>query len=222
MIRIYGRRFSPFVRKVLVVAELLGIEVEPIAFEAHAPPPEFIAGSPLGKMPLLIDGDYVLPDSSAIVAYLNASAGVSASVFPDDPKALGQALWFEEYADTAMQGVVSTVFFNRIVKAVLRGQHADQSAIRHGIEVLLPPVLAYLESALPEPGSFLCGERITIADVAIASALVNFSHAGILPGSETGTRLAAWAAFMFDQPCFAGPIAEERTTIEKRRTTVAN
>lgn len=217
MIRIYGRRFSPFVRKVLVVAELLGIEVELMAFEAHSPPPEFVAGSPLGKMPLLIDGDYVLPDSSAIVAYLDAMAGARATVFPADPKALGQTLWFEEYADTAMQGIVSTVFFNRIVKAVLRGQPADPAAIQQGEEVLLPPVLAYLENSLPEPGRYLCGPRMTVGDIAIASALVNFSHAGVLPDPKTKPRIAAWAKFMFDQPCFAARLVEERATIEKRR-----
>ena len=60
--KLYGAPQSPFVRKVRVALEEKGLTY---AIELPAP-----ALHPMGKMPVLRDGDLVVPDSSVICAYL--------------------------------------------------------------------------------------------------------------------------------------------------------
>ena len=44
----------------------------------------------------------------------------------------------------------------------------------------LPPMLDYLERTVPDEGGYLVGDRLTLADLAVASPFVNFRHAGSL------------------------------------------
>ena len=72
---LYGSSLSPFVRKVLAFASEKGIELE-VRPTGEAPGQhcaEFVSASPLRKMPALVDGDFALPDSSAIVHFWKRS-----------------------------------------------------------------------------------------------------------------------------------------------------
>ena len=71
---VYGSSLSPYVRKVLAFAAEKGIELElkPTGDAPGQPNQDFLAASPLRKMPALRDGDFTFADSSAIVHYLEA------------------------------------------------------------------------------------------------------------------------------------------------------
>jgi glutathione S-transferase len=105
-----GASVSPFTRKVLVVAAEKGITFE------HRPTnprssddPDYLLASPFRKIPALKDGDYTLCDSTAIIAYLDAKHP-NPAVIPQEARARGTAIWFEEMADTILAPVVSKVF----------------------------------------------------------------------------------------------------------------
>ena len=69
---VYGPSLSPYVRKVLVFAAEKGIAVEQsTATRGPDADPAYLAASPFRKIPALKDGDFLLSDSSAIVAYLD-------------------------------------------------------------------------------------------------------------------------------------------------------
>ena len=76
MLRVIGSFVSPYVRKVLACMNLKGVayEVDPITpFYGNE---EFERLSPLRRIPVLVDGDFHLSDSSVICAYLDeTSAG---------------------------------------------------------------------------------------------------------------------------------------------------
>ena len=88
---IYGSSLSPYVRKVLAFAGEKGIEfdLQPTGFPNHSP--EYLEASPFRKMPALRDGDYTLPDSSAIIHYLEAKFPQPALI-PSDPQLRGNLL----------------------------------------------------------------------------------------------------------------------------------
>ena len=80
----------------------------PVSIELEVTPvgpgdqnPDFRAASPFGKMPALVDGDYCLPDSSAIVHYLEAMHPEPALI-PVEPRARARTIWFDEFADTVL------------------------------------------------------------------------------------------------------------------------
>lgn len=89
---LYGSTLSPFVRKVAAYAAEKGIKLELRPFQLTDPDPEFCAASPFRKMPALVDGDYCLSDSTAIVHYLEAKYP-EPELIPAEPRARGRVIW---------------------------------------------------------------------------------------------------------------------------------
>ena len=121
---LYGSTMSPFVRKVAAFAAEKGIELELQPTGFPNPTPEFRAASPFGKMPALVDGDYQLADSSAIIHYLEAKYP-EPELIPSDPRERGRTIWFDEFADTLLFACGAKMFFNRIVAPRFLGRDGD-------------------------------------------------------------------------------------------------
>jgi glutathione S-transferase len=70
-IRLYGSWFSPFARKVALALELKGLPYEPIDALARDRRAELLELNPRGEVPVLVDGDLVVVNSSDILQYLD-------------------------------------------------------------------------------------------------------------------------------------------------------
>jgi len=86
---LYFAPASPPARTCLLVARYLGLDinvkfVDLGAGEQHTD--EFAKLNPLHKVPVLVDGDLVLTESRAIVAYLINSRKPGHALYPSDPK----------------------------------------------------------------------------------------------------------------------------------------
>ena len=126
--KLYGVKGSPFVRKALVALEEKGLPYELETMVSVNPKsPELLALHPLGKIPVLRDGDVVVPDSSVICAYLEKKLP-SPALYPDDPAELAKALFLEEYADTRMFEVLGPILFERVVKRFVMKQEPGRGA----------------------------------------------------------------------------------------------
>ena len=213
---VYGSSLSPYVRKVLAFAAEKGIEVElkPTGDAPGQPGPEFLAASPLRKMPALRDGDFTLADSSAIVHYLEAKQPQPALI-PTEPELRGKAIWFEEYADTVLTSCGAKMFFNRIVAPLFFKKPGDLDAADKAEREEFPPILDYLESVAPEPGSFLVGDRLTLADIAVASPFANLHHLGCAKDETRHGRLYAYVDSILSRPSFAPWIERETALLAK-------
>ena len=77
-----------------------------------------------------------------------------------------------------------------------------------------PPILDYLESAIPESG-FLVEDRLTLADVAIASSMANLPYMGMSINSGRHPRLADYVAKILSRPSFALWIEREAVIMAK-------
>jgi glutathione S-transferase len=206
---LYGSSLSPFVRKVLAFASEKGIELE-IRPTGEAPGQhcaEFVSASPLRKMPALVDGDFALPDSSAIVHYLEALRP-EPNLIPTEPRARGRTIWFEEYGDTAVMACAGKVFFNRVVAPVFFGRPGDAAVADAAENDEFPPIFEYLESVIPDSG-FLVQDRLTLADIAIASPLANLSYMGMRIDDGRYPRLARFVENILARPSFAPWIERE-------------
>ncbi len=106
---LYGNSLSPFVRKVMVYATEKGIALENVQIGRPDPQPEFLRASPLRRMPALVDGDFSIADSTAIIAYLELKYPQS-PLYPSDAQGRARAVWFEEFADTVMATAVNKIF----------------------------------------------------------------------------------------------------------------
>ena len=210
---LYGSSMSPFVRKVMVALaeKAIAYDLKPVGI--GDPDPGFRAASPFGKMPALVDGDYALADSSAIVHYLDA-LHPAPSLLPADPRARGRAVWFDEFADTILMAAIQPMFFNRVVAPLFLKREGDMAAAAKAEAEAVPPVLDWLETQVGASGH-LVGDTLTLADIAVASPLVNFGHVGGVVDAARRPKLAAWVAAMHARPAFAATIAFERKILKR-------
>ena len=208
---IFGSSLSPFVRKVLVFAAEKGIEVEARPIGLGSTDPDFLRASPFAKFPALTDGDFSISDSSAIVAYMEALAPEPALI-PSEPRARARAVWFDEFADTMLFATGRTLFFNRVVAPKFLGRDGDGDAADRAEREELPALLDYLEAQIPDSG-FLVDDRLTLADIAVASPVVNLFHCGV--DIAGWPKLSAYVAAVHSRPSFADWIAREKRMLAK-------
>jgi glutathione S-transferase len=216
---IIGSFVSPYVRKVLACLNLkhLAYEVDPITpFFGNA---EFARMSPLRRIPVLVDGDVTLCDSSVIAAYLDESHP-GHPLFPAAVKDRARARWLEEFADTRMGDVfICGLFYQRIVHPNVWGEPGDAARVEKTLAEDMPAVLDYLEAELPADG-FLFGD-IGVADISIATFFRNGSYAGFEVDTARWPKVAAFVARTLAHPCLADLYPFERiqlsTSIAGRR-----
>jgi glutathione S-transferase len=204
---LFGAPVSPYVRKVLVYAAERAITLELVPVGLGDPNPDFLAASPFRKMPALKDGDFSISDSTAIIAYLETKHPDGALI-PADAQGRARTTWFEEFADTIVTAAGGKIFFNRVVSPKFLGRPGDEEVALQGEQDMVP-CYNYLESVIPASG-FLVGDRLTLADIAVASPFVNAAHCGVVPDPATYPKLTAFLAAMHARPGFADWIRRER------------
>ncbi len=171
--KLHGTPISPFVRKTRVALELKGFEYERLDVYPGTRTPEYLAISPLGKIPAFEDGDLVICDSNVIVEYLEEQYPET-SVRPKNVRDRAKSRWLEEYAGSMLfEPCAKGVFMERMTKPFTTGEPEDESAVADAIINQQPPRFDYIESQLPDEG-FLFGV-FSLADISVASALINAS-----------------------------------------------
>ena len=200
MIRIIGSFVSPYVRKVLACMNLKGLayEIDPITpFYGND---EFERLSPLRRIPVLIDGDFSVSDSSVICGYLD-EAYPGHPLFPANPKDRARARWLEEFADTRLGDVfIWGLFYQKIVHPLVWDEPGNQQRIDKSLNEDIPATLDTLERELPAD-SFLFGQ-IGTADIAIASFFLNGAYAGFEPDASRWPRTVAFVERTLAHDCF--------------------
>jgi len=208
MATLYGAGLSPFVRKVRVVLaeKKIAYDHDPVVpFNVSA---EYKAISPLGKIPAWKDEAGAISDSSVICAYLERKHPTPA-LYPSDPYQFARALWFEEWADSALIGVAGAkIFFPRVVAPRFFNQPADEAAVQKAIDEELPPLFDYLESQVT--ADWIAGGQFSVGDVAIGSVFVNLRLAGVTPDAARWPKVARYVARIHERPTVAALIAEDR------------
>jgi glutathione S-transferase len=202
---VYGSNVSPYVRKTLAYVAEKGLQAENQPTNPFARDPEFLKISPFSKIPAFRDGDFAICDSTAIITYLEAKHP-EPPLLPADPKSRARAVWFEEFADTILITAMGKIFTNRLVAPRFLGRPGDEAVAAAAEKDELPPILDYIERTLPDAG-FLVEDRLTLADLAVASPFVNLLLLGIRPEPERLPKTRAYVDRMLARPSFAPLVA---------------
>lgn len=179
--------------------------------------------SPVRRIPVLIDGDVTLCDSSVICQYLEDRYPTPA-LYPVDVAARAHARWLEEYADTRMGQVFIWQLFNEVaINPFVWDTPTDQAALQRTLGEDVPSVLAYLETQLP-PDGYVFG-ALSIADVALAAFFRNATFAGFTVDAARWPRTAGFVARTLAHEGFTRlqPLEDRlmRTPIDRHRTVLA-
>ena len=215
--KIIGSYVSPYVRKVLACMNLKGLDYEVDPITPFFGSDEFQRLSPLRRIPVLIDGNFSVSDSTVICEYLD-DAYPGHRLYPAGPKDRARARWLEEFADTRLGDVfIWSLFYQKVVRPLVWGEPTDKERVRKALDEDIPVALDYLEGELPAEG-FLFGE-IGVADIATASFFRNADYAGFTVDASRWPRTAAFVERTLTQPCIADlkPFEDVQRGVEIKR-----
>src|SRR5437868_3441327 len=132
IMKLYGFPPSPNTWKVRAVAAHLGIKLDFEFVDLTKPrTADYLAINPSGRSPTLIDGDFTLTESNAIMQYLASKS--ANSLWPNDARARAditrwQCWQLSHWGAEACQPLV----FNRLVKKLLNLGPPDEAAVARG------------------------------------------------------------------------------------------
>ncbi|KQY91952.1 hypothetical protein ASD21_16825 [Caulobacter sp. Root1455] len=172
MLKIWGRRSSANVQKVLWLVGELGLPHE------HVPAggdfgglddPAFRAMNPHGKVPVIADGGTVVWESHAILRYLAATRGAD-RFWPADPTARAPVDGWMDWAQTALQ----PAFLGGVFWGGYRTPAAqrDEAAVARALDQTAR-CLTRVDARLADR-PFVVGETLSLADIAIGTHLYRY------------------------------------------------
>ena len=176
---------SPYARICRIVAVEGGLadEIELVRVPLRTPDSEALDHGPLGKIPLLVDGDLVLGESRLICGYLDQRG--------DGPQSLpGASDWQALARESLMSGVLEGVTNWSRERRRAAGEQSpfileveERRAIR---------ALEFIERTIPAPPA---ASPITYGDLALVAALGMVDFYELVPDwRSTYPALAAWLA----------------------------
>jgi glutathione S-transferase len=198
--KLYGFPPSPNTWKVRALAGHLGVplELEFIDLSKGAQyAPAYLALSPTGRTPTLVDGEFKLWESNAILQYI---AGKSAnSLWPNDARTRADiARWqFWQLAHWGAEAC-QPLTFQRLVKKILNLGPPDEAAIAKGIEAFNKEAKMLDAHLATQP--YLVGKDVTIADFAVAAPLLYAKEAEMPLGPYANLR--GWFDRVAALPCW--------------------
>jgi glutathione S-transferase len=220
---ILGSYLSPYVRKVLVCLDQKGIpyEIDPII--PFYGDDRFSKLSPLRRVPVLVDDQVTLCDSTVICEYLE-DRHPEPALYPRDPAARARARWLEELADTRLGEVLIWHLFHQVAtRPGVWGEEADKEVVNKALTQEIPEILDYLEEQLPAEG-FIFGD-LSIADISLACFFRNASFARFQVDAARWPRAAGFVGRVLGLESFAklAPFEERllRTRVAKQRAALA-
>jgi glutathione S-transferase len=181
-------------QRVLWLLEELGIPYEVKRYERDArtmlAPLQLLAIHPLGKSPVIVDGEVTLAESGAIIEYLVDKYGAGRLIPPaGSPARLRYTYWLHYAEGSAMPPLLFRLVFNRIatnpapwpISAIAR--KIASTVEKSFITPNLNRHLDYMESELSAHAWF-AGEQFTAADVQMSFPLEAAASRGGLNASR--------------------------------------
>ena len=202
-------------QRVLWLLEELGLEYEVRRYERDPAtmlaPPELRAVHPLGKSPVISDGDNVLAESGAILEYLVETHGGGRLVpAPGTPERLRYRYWMHYAEGSAMPPLLLKLVFDRIGKARMPffarpvARAIAARALAGFVQPQIDLHLDFMEQEL-ERRAWFAGDAFTAADVQISFPLEAAASRGGLDGRRP--RLMAFLARIHARPAYQRALA---------------
>jgi glutathione S-transferase len=193
-IKIYGDPGSGSLRRVTTAAAILGIPVERVPvdlFKGESHTPAFLAMNPHGLSPVMVDGDLVLYEASAINLYLAETAGgdlLGASA-RERYEVLQWMFWSGE-----QWRVFATLTFDERVGKSVTGRPEDEAVVALAF-AKIRAAGAVLDAHLADR-RFIVGDRLTLADLDVAAPFSQWQRTGAPFGEFP--NLVAWQQRLLD------------------------
>ena len=182
MLTLYDAGRCPYCARVRIVLAEKGLEHETVVVDLDDRPAWIYEKNPLGKVPVLEEGEFVLPESAVINEYLEER-------YPET------ALWPADPAERSA-GRLLVHRFDELSRPYYALRRGDEDARPH-----LDAQLAALDSLL-EGRQFLTGSELGLADAAYLPWILR-AETMLGVDLDAHPRLADWVARSRERPSVA-------------------
>jgi len=201
---------SLFSRKVEIALAEKGLNFDRVMVpfsqtKGYAPKhPAVIAANPKGQVPVLIDGDLTLYDSTVIIEYLEDKYP-SPALFPREPKARARCRLLELEADEILLVPVRALMFRSEPPGPDTARRQEQERAAAKAEEMLLVHYAARAAKLGDQ-EYLC-DTFSVADIATFMTIHHGLRLGAPPLLDR-QNLSSWHSRLAKRPSFASVIAE--------------
>ena len=200
----YGHPFSSYTQKVLIALYENGTEFEFRSIGPDTPQnaAEWLRRWPLGKFPLLVDGDRTIVETSIIVEYLQLAHPGPVRLLPMDPMDALDVRFLDRFFDLHVMNMMQHAVNGALTEDPVKRQEGLALA-----QQKLELAYAWLEGHLAGR-IWAAGADFTLADCAAAPSLfyADWTHRI----SEAFPRLRAYRSGLLARPSFARAVEEAR------------
>lgn len=203
-LQLYAHPFSSYCQKVLIA---LYENAVPFTFRMLEPSEkrtlvEFARLSPMRRMPVLVDGERVVLESSIIIEYLGLYHPGPVRLIPEDAKAALEVRTLDRVFDNYIMGQMQKFVFDRMRPENTRDATGVQEAAG-----MLDRAYAWLDSILAGR-TWAAGGDFSLADCAAAPSL--FYADWVHPIPDDLANLRAYRQRLLARPSFARAVDEAR------------
>jgi len=203
-------------QRVLWLLEELDIEYAVVRYQRDAKtllaPPELRAVHPLGKSPVISDGDTTVAESGAIIEYLIARHG-NGRLIPGagSPQRLRYTYWLHYAEGSAMSPLLLSLIFRRMPKApmpffarpIVRGV-ADK-VMKSFVDPQLKLHFDYMEAELAH-NDWFSGDEFSAADIQMSFPIEAGKARGLVDAGRP--RLAGFLERIHARPAYQRAMEE--------------
>jgi glutathione S-transferase len=194
--KLYINLLSPNVRRVRLTAAVLGVELDETKLDftkGEHKRPEYLTLNPNGTVPTLVDGEFVLTESRAIMQYL-ASKKPESGLLPRDEKVRADVTRWQFWDAAHFSPQLGMLFFQKVVRPMMGMGEPDSAKIAEAL-ANFRRFGAVLNQQLGGQ-QHVVGTALTIADLTLASSLM-YAQPTEVPLSEF-RNIDAWFSRISD------------------------
>lgn len=197
MLKILGRRTSGNVMEPLWVADELGLEYEQTdigGIFGGNNTPEYLAMNPMGLVPTLIDGDFVMWESNAITRYLCAKHSYG-NLYPEDLQVRATADTWMDWQLTAIAEMIRPIFWGLVRTPAEKRDHALIAAsVKQGVNLW-----GMLDRHLADR-AFVAGDQLTMGDIPLGPQVHRWMM--LVEDRPSMPNLDAWYQRLTERPAY--------------------
>ena len=201
-LKLYAHPLSSYCQKVLTALYENGTPFSYRRVDDPQAGAEFAALWPIKRMPLLVDGDRTVVESTIIVEYLDLHFPGPAPLVPKDPRAALEARTMDRVFDNYVMTPMQRIVFDAIRPAESRDPYGVAEARK-----LLDTSYAWLDAKLASR-TWAAGDSFGLADCAAAPSMFYADWTHAIPAELK--NLHAYRRRLLARPSFARAVDEGR------------
>jgi glutathione S-transferase len=198
--KLYGFPGSPNTWKVRALAHEISTPLEFTLVDltkGEQKQPAYLAINPGGRTPTLVDGDFTLWESTAIMQYVADKAG--SALWPADLRARADTVRWQCWQLQHWAKGCEPLLIENVVKSFFNLGAPDPKVVEQATQVFHREA-ALLDAHLASR-QYLVGNALSLADFSVGAYLVH-AEAAKMPLAEH-KHVARWAKQLLSRPCWA-------------------